>query len=153
MNRKPPVVVVENELLAGRGAVEPELAARDDLGARPGAQPLCLRPSVEGLERDVHVLELLGYGRRVQGGPAARPVRVVDRDRDLRSCGEVAGVPRLRSRDPDVLATRERRVPDRRHPRRDLACHPFLLRAMTPNTQMLTVMATRDHRAPCPCWS
>jgi hypothetical protein len=39
MNRKPPVVVVENELLAGRGAVEPELAPRDDLAARPGAQP------------------------------------------------------------------------------------------------------------------
>ena len=63
MNRKPPVVVVENELLAGRGAVEREVAPRDDLGARPGAQPLCLRPSVEGLERDVDVLELLGDGR------------------------------------------------------------------------------------------
>ena|SRR5436305_633365 len=60
MNRKPPVVVVENELLAGRGAVEPELAPRDDLGTRPGAQPLCLRPPVEGRERDVDVLELLG---------------------------------------------------------------------------------------------
>src|SRR5438876_7960861 len=70
MNRKPPVVVVENELLAGRGAVEPELAPRDDLGARPGAQPLCLRPSVEGLERDVDVLELVCDGRHVQGGPA-----------------------------------------------------------------------------------
>src|SRR5947207_1557179 len=64
MNRKPPVVVIENELLAGRGAVEPELAPRDDLGARPGAQPLCLRPSVEGLERDVDVLELLPGRRR-----------------------------------------------------------------------------------------
>ena len=65
MNRKPPVVVVENELLAGGGAVEPELARRDDLGARPGAQPLRLRPPVERLERDIDVLELLRDGRAV----------------------------------------------------------------------------------------
>src|SRR5215208_7662628 len=108
MNRKPPVVVVENELLAGRGAVEPELAPRDDLGARPGAQPLCLRPSVEGLERDVYVLELLGDGRHVQGGPAACPVRVVDRDRDLRSCGEVARAARTRPATPTASRSHRR---------------------------------------------
>ena len=51
-------MVVENELLAGGGAVEPELARRHDLGARPGAEPLRLRPSVERLERDLDVLEL-----------------------------------------------------------------------------------------------
>src|SRR4051794_12502458 len=107
MNRKPPVVVVENELLAGGGAVEPELARRDDLSVRPRAQPLRLRPPVERVERDLDILELLRDGRRVEGGPAAGPVRVVDRDRDLRTCREVTGVPRPRSRDPDVLAVRE----------------------------------------------
>src|SRR5919198_5994339 len=116
MHRTPRVVVVENELLAGGRAVEPELAWRDDLVARPGPQSLRLGPSVEGLERGIDVLELLRDGSHVHGGPTARPVRVVDRDRDLRSFAEVAGVPRPWSRDPDVLAVRERGVPDRRHP-------------------------------------
>src|SRR3954447_21645729 len=77
MNGKPAVVVVENELLAGGGAVEAELSGRDDLRTRPGAQALRLRPSVERLERDIDVLELLCDGRHVEAGPAARPVRVV----------------------------------------------------------------------------
>src|ERR671930_1476043 len=118
MHRKPRVVVIENELRAGRRAVEPELAWRDDLGARPGPQSLRLGPSVEGLERGIDVLEFLRDGSHVHGGPAARTVRVVDRDRDLRSFGEVAGVLRPWSRDPDVLAVRERGVPDRGHPGR-----------------------------------
>src|ERR1700716_2141190 len=109
-------MVVQNELLSGGGAIEPEFAGRDDLGARPGPQPLRRGHAVEGLERVVGVLDLLRDGGHVEGGPAARPVRVVDRDRDLRTFGEVAGVPRPGPRDPDVLAVRERGVPDGRYP-------------------------------------
>ncbi len=90
------------ELLAGRGAVEREVAPRDDLGARPGAQPLCLRPSVEGLERDVDVLETPRRRppctRRTTRPPGASRG---SRSRPAAVWSDVAGVPRLRSRDPD----------------------------------------------------
>ena len=110
-----PSARAEQPPLGDLGAVEAQRAGRADVRARPLAAAVLDRIRVVGLDA---VVDLLGDGIEVHGGGLLRRhARVEDHDRQARLRAQVAGVPRVRARQPQQRALAVGREPHRGRPR------------------------------------